>query len=83
MVTVVNQELVCQELRPRMGPVDLLSKMRSGVLGLEDHAVHPQAFVALPKLFAVPAVSLPLATMRQMIQDLPAMFGLIRACVQV
>lgn len=66
-----------------MGPVDLLSKMRSGVLGLEDHAVHPQAFVALPKPFAVPAVSLALATIRQMIQDLPAMFGLIRACGHV
>ena len=48
-----------------MGPVDLLSKMRSGVLGLEDHAVNPQAFVALIKLFAVPAVSLALARIGQ------------------
>ena len=66
-----------------MGPVDLLSKMRSGVLGLEDHAVNPQAFVALIKLVAVPAVSLALARIGQTVRDLPAMFGLIRACVQV
>lgn len=75
MGMAVSQDLVCRELRPPMGPAGLLSKIPSVVLGLEDHAVRQQAFVAPLKLFAAPAASLARATIRQMLQDLPAMFG--------
>ena len=80
--TAASQDLVCREVRPPMGPAGLLSKIPYVVLGLEDHAVRQQAFVAPLKPFAVLAASLALATIRQTLQDLPAMFGLILACGQ-
>ena len=83
MVTAVSQGLVYRELRPPMGPVGPPLKVQFVVLGLEDRAVHQQAFAAPLKFFAAAAVSLAHATIRRMIQGLPAMFGLILEYGQV
>lgn len=80
---VVSQDLASQGLGPPMGPVDLLSEILFAVLGPEDHAVRQLAFVAPPRIFAAATAFLALATIRPMIQGLPAMFGLTLASGQM